>query len=295
MNKKTKETERIEKKKVVRKQLFRVLNDEILSPSLVSAIAGDKEFCSRERNKFSKLLSHRGDDLYVDLLFSLTHQYYPVETAKHLWNKILAHKHELSIILGRNVGINVAALDYLSNISNQIENPAIITKSKMTNIADVALKDGLSGLYDSSTFREKLNIEIKRYKRYGDTVSLIMIDIDDFKKYNDSYGHQNGDRVISIIGGIINKLSRELDICARYGGEEFTIILPQTDIKEASIIANRISSTIAEKFSSNSRLTVSIGVASCPNDAKTANGLVLKADKALYRSKKNGKNQVTTC
>jgi diguanylate cyclase (GGDEF)-like protein len=227
------------------------------------------------------------------LLFVITHQYFPEETAKPLWDQILKHKKNLSRRLGRNVGITVGALDYLANIHDDLQSPTVISEHKISQIAEIAVTDGLTRLFDVSTFREKLEVEIKRYKRYGSEVSVLMIDIDDFKQFNDARGHPGGDRVLTEVALLIQKTTRDLDICRRYGGEEFAVILPQTDYKAAINIGERIKRSVELKFKKGSSLTISIGCAVCPKDAKSANVSVKKADKALYLSKAHGKNKVT--
>jgi diguanylate cyclase (GGDEF)-like protein len=268
-------------------------DQEDLSLDFVSAVAGDRELTSNETKTYQKLSKDRGELLYVDLLFVLTHRYYPEETANRLWNQIIKHKKSISSKLGRNVGITVAALDYLGNIHDDLKAATVISENKISKIAEIAIKDGLTQLFDVSTFRAKLETEIKRYKRYGSEVSVLMIDIDDFKQFNDTNGHQEGDRLLSELSSLIEKTTRDLDICSRYGGEEFSVILPQTDRKAALNIAERIRRRIELKFKKTAGITVSIGCAMCPKDGKSAIVLVKKADKALYFSKANGKNQVT--
>jgi len=279
-------------RKRIRQQLHRLTDQEGLTIELVSALAGDRALTKSENKHYQKLSRNRGDLLYVDLLFALTHQYYPEETAKGLWNQILKHKKRISGKLGRNVGITVAALDYLGNIHNELKAPTVISEHKINQIAEIAIKDGLTQLYDVSTFREKLETEIKRYKRYGSEVSVLMIDIDNFKQYNDAHGHQEGDRILAKVAALIEKTTRDLDICSRYGGEEFSVILPQTNYQAALKIAERIRRRIELKLKEDEGITVSIGCAMCPMDGKSSNVLVKKADKALYYSKANGKNQV---
>jgi diguanylate cyclase (GGDEF)-like protein len=279
--------------KRIRRQLYRLSDQSELSLDLVSALAGDRALSSNENKLFQRLSKKRGEILYVDLLFILTHQYYPEETAKLLWNQILEHKKNVSKKLGRNIGITVAALDYLGNVHNELDAPTVISEHKISQIAEVAITDGLTQLFDVSTFRAKLENEIKRYKRYGSEVSVLMIDIDDFKRFNDTHGHQKGDRILAQVASIVKKTTRDLDICSRYGGEEFSVILPQTGYKAALKIAERIRRRIQKKFEQSSAVTVSIGCAMCPMDEKSANVLVKKADNALYFSKANGKNIVT--
>ena len=279
--------------KRIRRQLYQLTDRVVLSIDFVSAVAGDRALTPSENKQYQNLIKIRGDLFYVDLLFVLTHRYYPEETAKLLWHQILRHKKSISGKLGRNVGITVAALDYLGNIHNDLRAPTIISEQKITQIAEIAIKDGLTRLFDVSTFHARLETEIKRYKRYGSEVSVFMIDIDDFKQFNDSHGHQKGDRILAEVALLIERTTRDLDICCRYGGEEFAVILPQTDSKAAAHIAKRIKRRIELKFKKDAGITVSIGFAICPKNGKSANVLVKKADKALYFSKANGKNRVT--
>jgi diguanylate cyclase (GGDEF)-like protein len=279
--------------KRIRRQLYRLSDLDSLSLDFISALSGDRALRSNEKKQYQKLSKDRGDLLFVDILFVLTHQYFPEETAKFLWQQIVEHKRYMSKALGRNTGITVAALDYLENTHSVIEAPTVISEKKITQIAEIAIKDGLTQLFDVSTFRAKIETEIMRYKRYGSELSVLMIDVDDFKQYNDIHGHQEGDRILVEVASIINKTTRDLDICSRYGGEEFSVILPQTGYKPALDIAERIRRRIASTFQKDSGLTVSIGCAMCPEDGKSANVLVKKADEALYFSKTNGKNHVT--
>ena len=279
--------------KRLRQQLHRLTDQEDLSLDFVSALAGDRALTPSEKKLYQKLSKNRGESLYIDLLFVVTHRYYPEETAKRLWNQILKHKKSVSKKLCRNVGITVAALDYLGNIEDDLKAPTVISEHKITQIAEIAVQDGLTRLFDVSTFRAKLETEIKRYKRYASEVSVLMIDIDDFKKFNDAHGHQKGDQILVEVAALIEKATRDLDICSRYGGEEFAVILPQTDYKAALNIAERIRRRIELTFEKHPGITVSIGCAMCPKDGKSANVLVKKADKALYFSKENGKNQIT--
>ncbi|WP_419655532.1 GGDEF domain-containing protein [Desulfosarcina variabilis] len=279
--------------RIVRKQLYETLHPDRLPLDFIAAIAGDRELTAEERKSFEHLLTRHGDKIYVDMLFVLTHQYFPEETARQLWDNIICHKNTMETRLGRALGISVAAMDYLTNVDKVLEAPCVISKRKIVEIAEIALKDGLTQLFDVSTFRTKLGTEIKRYKRYGSEVSLIMMDIDDFKQVNDSYGHPEGDRVLSEISTLILKTARDLDICSRYGGEEFAVILPQTGQQEALRLAERIRKRVENRFKKDLNVTISLGVATCPRVAKSAEALVSKADKALFQSKKRGKNRVT--
>jgi diguanylate cyclase (GGDEF)-like protein len=166
-------------------------------------------------------------------------------------------------------------------------------------IARLAVTDGLTGLYNHRAFQEKLSEETNRAERYFKTFSLIMLDIDHFKSFNDIYGHQTGDLALKEISKIIRNELRTVDFPARYGGEEFIIILLETDVDGALIVAERIRRAVAEhQFISQSGerllLTVSAGVACYPDDTTPKEDLVKKADQALYFAKDRGRNMVCT-
>jgi diguanylate cyclase (GGDEF)-like protein len=158
--------------------------------------------------------------------------------------------------------------------------------------------DGMTSLYNYRFFKEMLKHEVDRHLRYNRSLSLLMIDIDDFKRINDSYGHLVGDQVLKQIADLLKKSIRSHDLVARYGGEEFAVILPETMEEEAIKVGERIVTTIGDhrfnliEGSSAERLTVTVGLASFPKDAEEAEQLVENSDQALYKGKNGGKNQV---
>jgi len=158
--------------------------------------------------------------------------------------------------------------------------------------------DSLSGLWNHVYFQNALKSELEKTKAAGSALTLIMLDIDDFKKYNDACGHQAGDTVIKEISKLIKDRSRKMDWVCRYGGEEFAVILPFTNKKEASLISERLRETIEkypfnqEEIMAQKRITVSLGVATAPEDGVTNSELITSADRFLYKAKQLGKNQV---
>lgn len=161
----------------------------------------------------------------------------------------------------------------------------------------LAITDGLTGLANHRTFQERLLREISRAERFGQELSLIILDIDHFKLVNDKYGHQVGDQVLRSVGNALQDQLRKMDFVARYGGEEFAVIMPQTRKNEAVHIAERLRESIAQgrylKAEPNRSITISLGVAEYPTDATEPSTLVEKADRALYVSKEQGRDRVT--
>lgn len=161
----------------------------------------------------------------------------------------------------------------------------------------LATIDGLTELYNHRYFQETLQNQIELSKRYNQPFSLIIVDIDFFKKFNDTYGHQAGDAVLKQVAQTLKKNSRTSDYVCRYGGEEMSIILPNTSAEEAVMSANRIHQAVQEKdFQLNAtdtgKVTISVGVATFPDNAQTGQELIEFADKGLYYAKEHGRNQV---
>lgn len=161
----------------------------------------------------------------------------------------------------------------------------------------LATTDGLTELYNHRYFQEQMIQQVENCKRYNTNFSLILIDIDFFKKFNDTFGHQSGDAVLRQVAQKLKRNIRSTDIACRYGGEEMSIILANTDKNEAIITAQKICQTIAEKpfklaNDKESNVTISLGVASFPQDGETPADLIAKADERLYKAKNNGRNQV---
>ncbi|MFF7710857.1 diguanylate cyclase [Pseudomonas sp. NPDC007930] len=157
--------------------------------------------------------------------------------------------------------------------------------------------DRLTGLYNRGHWEEALKFEYARHVRYGNMSSLIMFDIDHFKKVNDTYGHPTGDKVIQSVANVVRELIRDSDICGRYGGEEFALLLPDTDKAGGQILAERLRQTIESMTVKHDgkevRFTISLGVADLARPLADHKELIEHADQALYASKKGGRNRVS--
>ena len=263
-----------------------------LSLDLVSALAGDRLLTDAENGQVELLKAERGNQFYGDLLYAITHRFFSPDAAEDLWNKILQHKYLMSSQMQRNIRIAVASLDYLSNLTATLHAATVIDEQQIAEIVHLSLHDGLTGLFNHAYFYQRVEMEVVRYARYGTALSIMMLDVDDFKKKNDLYGHQEGDKILARIASIIRSSARDSDICCRYGGEEFSMILPSTDAMEAVILAERLRSRLVLNPTDDIPVTVSIGVASCGKGTCTSEALVKSADLALYQAKRNGKNQV---
>ena len=164
-------------------------------------------------------------------------------------------------------------------------------------LQELANLDGLTNLFNHRFFHEHLTREMDRVRRYGGIVSCVIVDIDFFKKVNDTYGHQTGDVILKEVAGILQKGIRDSDLAARYGGEEFALVLVQSDAEVAVLICERIRSQIAAmpflSMDSPIHIRASFGIASFPSvGIKKEKDLIEAADRALYRAKEGGRNRV---
>lgn len=165
-------------------------------------------------------------------------------------------------------------------------------------LQEIAVRDGLTGLFNHRYFQEILAKEASRASRHHRELSLLFLDVDDFKKYNDTYGHQLGDTLLKQLSHIIMGAMREGDVVARYGGEEFVIILPETDSSYAVQVAEKLRRLVenhpfrGEESQPHGKVTISLGVANWKSDGSTVASLIQRADQALYRAKNEGKNCV---
>jgi diguanylate cyclase (GGDEF)-like protein len=162
---------------------------------------------------------------------------------------------------------------------------------------EMADRDGLTELFNHRYFRHALEVEVAAATRHGRKLSLILLDVDHFKLYNDAHGHLAGDEVLRTLARILESCAGSGAVCARYGGEEFTVILPGLDRKAALLCAESMRHMVQEhRFAvdgqARERATISMGVACCPDDGTNCQTLIDRADEALYRAKQAGRNAV---
>jgi diguanylate cyclase (GGDEF)-like protein len=242
-----------------------------------------------------ELHAEPGQPVYSSILHALTHLDFTEPQARKHWQQVRLHRATLTAALGRDAGLRVAMLDYFVNVCGELRNPKVIEIALYRNTERRALTDGLTGLFNRAYFQQALRREVQRARRNGTSVSLIMMDLDNFKHLNDTRGHVAGDRALVKAAALVKDCVRDIDTSARYGGEEFAVILPETAGQGAFVVAERIRSRIEAQFRGRKGpgVTVSGGIATLPDDALEAEQLIMQADKLLYRSKAEGKNRIT--
>lgn len=197
--------------------------------------------------------------------------------------------------------INVADKNSGADIFSEIDLKIIIMIARHVAIAIenaslyreldyLTITDPLTSMYNFRHFAKSLDREIERIKRHESNLCLFLIDVDDFKSYNDTFGHLAGDLLLKSISGVFKGGLRKIDIACRYAGDEFVVILLETNISQAEIVAKKIIQAVGQ-LSLKRPVTISIGIAACKKNMNRYN-LVQKADVALYKAKKNGKNKV---
>lgn len=253
--------------------------DEILVPKLNTIIAED------------------GLHACKIILHILTQLEMSEEEAAVNWEKILINHRKLVDTLNRNISLRTAICDYFCSINQALINPTMVEIDIFEKAIQKSMHDSLTGLLNRSAFDNELIRETSRAERDGSELSLLFLDIDDFKKVNDDFGHQAGDLVLKNVADTIECEKRIIDIAARYGGEEFVIILPNTEMNEAMLVGERIRKRLENKKyifkNSHIAVTLSGGLASFPSDADNIRDLIHQADLALYRAKTSGKDRIS--
>ena len=265
---------------------------------LLEMLEEDAHNVQRLLSRLDAVTSESGVGAHAALILILTHLQFEDEEARKHWAGIVGHRAELSRALGRDVGVRVALLDYFVNVNRHLIRPTLIDL-EMFEIGDSSsAREPLTGLATDRMFRVAVQHELRRARRYGQTVSVVLFDLDDFGPMNDRLGRFVGDRVLKELAIILNNKIRDIDVAARPGEDEVALVLPQTDRNGALLVAERFRMEVERFFGRREAdgapvgLTLSGGVACYPGDANSPEELIERAAQALYRAKASGKNVI---
>jgi diguanylate cyclase (GGDEF)-like protein len=183
------------------------------------------------------------------------------------------------------------------NLESAVKERTAELQDANDRLEKLAVTDGLTGLYNHRRFQESLAAELKRSERSNRPLSLLMWDVDLFKRVNDAMGHPRGDELLRRLAQVLTTAKRQTDLLARYGGEEFAVLLPETSKTEAVAVAERMRAAVEQQLNFETAkwgqtVTVSGGIATWPEDGKTAEEVLIAADQALYVAKRQGRNRV---
>ncbi|MBW2466087.1 MAG: diguanylate cyclase [Deltaproteobacteria bacterium] len=247
--------------------------------------------------ELNNLIAKEGKGVYSLIFQILTNlDIHPDEAEKH-WQKIITDYQDLGSAMGRDVNLRTAVCDYFCTINKSLHNPKIIEIHIFEKASRSSTFDSLTGLLNRNAFDETLKREVSRAKRYDTSLTLLFLDLDDFKSVNDTQGHIAGDEVLKKVARLIMAEKRSEDIAARFGGEEMIVLLPETSKADGWLLAERIRKKVEETeilFEGNTiKITVCGGLASFPIDASDDLTLLKNADLAMYRAKSFGKNNIS--
>ncbi len=254
----------------------------------------DKSYVNKDtQKKIDYLIDKYSKNIFSMILYKLTGLKLPPTEAKDIWGSIVSHKHHLKKILRRDAGIYVSALDYLLNITTGLLKSPVITNEKyFNNLKKNILIDETTGLYNFNYSQKKINEEISEAKRYKSPLSILIIDIDDFRKINEYMGLDEANNILIDVANCLKSSIRSNDIAVRYEGGKFAIILSHTGKKNALIVGEKLRKKI-ENLKSAKQITISGGVSTFLIDTKkNATELFNIANSALYRAKYEGKNRI---
>jgi diguanylate cyclase (GGDEF)-like protein len=256
--------------------------------SIEAIVSGDIEPPPEIRRRTDMLIA-MDRSFYSALVARVSSLQLEEHAARNLWAEIVKHKYMMSEKLGRNVGIAVATVDYLGNIKRLITTPRIIKEEEFLRTIKLATRDALTGLYNRNHVFEW----IRRHMRQGKRLALAFLDLDGFKRYNDTEGHQAGDLVLQEFAFLLtHEFAGRGDIVGRFGGDEFIVCALDTDKKTMQERCDAFRLKVVDQFRATTGITVSIGVAEYPYDARDLEELVARADELLYRVKEHHGNKV---
>ncbi len=247
--------------------------------------------CEPSPAPWERLAREFGEEIYAEALYRLSRLELPPSEARDTIHTVLLHQDGLCQALGRNVSLVTALCDYFIQVKPMLREPILVEVNLLRQKEEGASRDELTGLFNRRSFNQEIPREMERFRRFGQSFTLLMLDLDHFKRFNDDFGHSAGDQALRDFARILGDTARLYDRAVRYGGEEFAVILPQASREEAAGVAERIRQNLERHrvvFAGQELpgLTVSIGLACFPADALDMASLVERADQALYQAKR---------
>jgi len=265
---------------------------------LLDMLSEDKPEAGWWMERLRELRSNSDISAFSSLVKLLVNLIVSEREAERLLGNIFKHREMMARALDRDPGLRVAAIDYLSNIEPRLTNPKIVEMTLYEQTLQCALTDPLTGLANRRSFHESLEREVARSMRHNSIFSLLLLDLDWFKKVNDTFGHLLGDVTLKKAARIFRSTLRDVDMVSRLGGDEFAVILAETERLGSYVVADRIRRRVEEEFrdrqtgGADVRLTLSGGIAMFPEDGEDASRLLEHADESLYEAKRHGKNAI---
>ena len=262
-----------------------------LKQKLISLLERERKFnyFTSEINEI--LASDLKDLLYSKSLELFINLSFEENEAKNHWENIIKNIDFMKSQLNREIGLRVAIVDYFINHTEMMKEPIVVEMRVFKENEKLALVDSLTGLFNKRYYDIAVRKEYKKALRFNQIFSLFLLDLDDFKKVNDTKGHLFGDEVLANFGQFLSYSSREEDIICRYGGEEFIVILPETTGDGALMYAERLRKRLKEEvFFKKHIITFSGGISTFPYNGKDLEDLFKSVDKSLYAAKYNGKD-----
>ena len=258
-------------------------------------LAGTQKGGENSWKDWSRLAGEYGQDFFRDILFHLTRVEFEAKEAGEHWRNILLNQESLIRSLGREVRLATAVCDYFLHRHPVFDDPVLVESRMLALNEEFAFHDELTGLHNRRAFNRELSRELERSRRSRQPFSLLMVDVDHFKQFNDRFGHPAGDAALRQLAAVLSRTARIVDQVSRFGGEEFAVILPGTGKEKAPQVAERHRQAVARhRFKEGAKalgpLSVSLGAATYPDHAKNEEELIAMADRALYEAKESGRN-----
>jgi diguanylate cyclase (GGDEF)-like protein len=246
--------------------------------------------CTLTESDWDSLAKAHGQEIYSEALYRLSRLEMPPDEARECLLAVIRHQDALCAALGRTVSLLTAMCDYFMQVEPVVREPILVELRLLQQKEDNAFRDELTGLFNRRAFNQEMPREMERFRRFGHGFSLLMLDLDHFKRFNDTQGHSAGDQALRDVAAILSDSARLYDRVVRYGGEEFAVILPQTGEEEALGVAERIREAMQNHHvvyagQDLGCITVSTGLAVFPKDGLDMATLVQNADSALYQAK----------